>query len=217
VDHNSFFSLSVAGARDEPSGDPALFSLRLSSSVSSSHQRRPLHQPQQRRLQLATDSPSPSAHRRSALQRQPPHGGAHRSSAISNRNRRSANTLSSSSSAGQTRQKHNRQQLPSRRQLHRAGETKRRKTETQRESRNKNRFEKGEEPRLCLRFFSSLQVTLLLTGGEEGKKRGSCDWPCLFRRFVRRRVEQRAAAVPAVLWRRRTGPSTVMDCNFRIV
>jgi len=42
---------------------------------------------------------------------------AHRSSAISNWSRRSANTLSSSSSAGQTRQKHNRQQLPSRRQL----------------------------------------------------------------------------------------------------
>ena len=39
LNHNSFFSLSVAGTRDELSGHPAPSSLRLSSSVSSSQRR----------------------------------------------------------------------------------------------------------------------------------------------------------------------------------
>ncbi|KAJ6951328.1 hypothetical protein NC653_040667 [Populus alba x Populus x berolinensis] len=49
------------------SGAPSNTERRPSSGVSSSHRRRPLHQPQQRRLQLATDPSSPSANRRSAL------------------------------------------------------------------------------------------------------------------------------------------------------
>jgi hypothetical protein len=56
-----------------------------------------------------------------------------------------------------------------------------------------------------LRFFSSLQVTLLLAGGEEGKKRGNCDWPCLFRRLFHAPPLfllsfGGAELVPALLW-----------------
>jgi len=63
-----------------------------------------------------------------------------------------------------------------------------------------------------------LQVTPARTGrGEEAVAD-----PCFFRRFVRQRVNpraasgggawrRRAATVPAVLWLHRTGPSTVMD------